>query len=46
MNNYVRQGFGECYYTDGSIYKGYWKNDQRNGQGSITYFDGNKYEGE
>ena len=33
-------------YSDGSVYEGEWKNDERDGIGILYESDGSKYEGE
>ena len=35
-----RNGFGEMYWTDGSIYKGEWKKGIQHGRGVMTMPDG------
>ena len=37
----VRTGYGVFTGSDGSTYKGYWKNDMKNGHGKKTFADGN-----
>ena len=32
-------------YSDGTIYDGFWKQNQREGQGKITHTNGDVYEG-
>ena len=39
-------GYGEMHYEDGSIYKGLWKNDQRNGKGKLNYSNVDYYIGD
>ena len=42
----MRHGEGVMNYADGSIYKGSWKNDQREGQGSFKWGnEGAQYDG-
>ena len=41
----MRHGRGKQYWTDGSIYEGYWKNDKANGMGRLIHADGDIYEG-
>ena len=36
---------GEYHYSDGDVYKGQWKNGERNGQGTMIYNDGTKETG-
>jgi hypothetical protein len=36
----MKEGYGECTYEDGSIYKGQWKNGRFNGQGMHLLPDG------
>ncbi|MCM1531311.1 MAG: hypothetical protein NC048_05275 [Bacteroides sp.] len=33
------------YYPNGDTYKGYWKNDKRDGEGVMIWSDGSRYEG-
>ncbi|HDP76349.1 MAG TPA: MORN repeat-containing protein [Bacteroidales bacterium] len=37
-------GYGECYYSDGKVYKGYWKKGKKHGKGVlvIPIANGNK----
>ena len=32
-------------YATGAAYEGQWKEDKANGQGTLTYSNGDKYEG-
>ena len=41
-----RHGKGKQLWPDGSIYEGYWSNDQANGYGRLIHKDGDVYEGE
>ena len=34
-----------CYYGNGDVYNGEWKNSKKNGKGIIVYKSGNKYDG-
>ena len=45
MNN-LRHGEGAFLHTDGSIYKGCFRLDKKSGPGTLTFLDGNCYEGE
>lgn len=42
--NGIREGYGECKYDDGSVYKGEWLNNKRNGYGieqsGSMYYEG------
>lgn len=40
-----RKGFGECRFTDGSVYIGTWADDYQNGEGKCWYPDGSTYTG-
>ncbi len=42
----LRDGYGECYFSDGSAYKGQWKKGKQDGHGKIITRDGNEIEGE
>ena len=33
-------------WSNGFVYKGFWKDDVRHGIGEMIYADGNKYNGE
>ena len=33
-------------YKDGSVYDGYWKDDKRDGDGTMTYLSGHVYKGQ
>ena len=33
-------GYGEMYWTDGSVYKGEWKKGIQNGRGVMSFPDG------
>lgn len=35
-----KDGYGECTYEDGSIYKGQWKQNRFNGEGMLLLPDG------
>jgi len=41
-----RHGRGVQIWSDGSIYEGYWRNDQANICGRLIHADGDAYEGE
>ena len=41
-----REGFGKYYMADGSIYKGFFKNNKMEGRGRIVNINGFIYEGE
>jgi hypothetical protein len=41
----MRHGAGKQYWTDGSFYEGYWKNNMANGKGRLIHADGDVYEG-
>ena len=43
---HLRHGKGVCYYNNGDVYEGEWKNDLREGKGKMYYSNGNVYEGE
>ena len=38
----MRHGFGEMYWVDGYIYKGYWKKGIQDGLGIMIFSDGSK----
>ena len=41
--NYVKdqkKGYGEMYWKDGSIYRGYWDNGVQDGLGIMIFADG------
>ena len=42
----MRHGKGIQYWTDGSMYEGYWKDDQAFSKGRLIHADGDVYEGE
>ena len=42
----VKEGYGEHSFSDGSTYKGMWKNDKFNGKGIMRWEDGSTYDGE
>ena len=44
--NAVRHGKGKQIWPDGSIYEGYWRDDQVEGYGRLIHADGDYYEGE
>ena len=44
LKNYLRDGKGK-YISSLEIYEGYWKEDQKDGDGSVVYKDGTKYKG-
>ena len=46
MNEHKKLGDGFYIYSDGSRYKGEWKNNKHHGYGTIIYPDGSKYVGE
>ena len=47
IRNDKREGTGIYYWNTGEKYEGQWKNDKRNGQGTLYDKDGNvKLEGE
>lgn len=35
-----RNGYGEFYYSDGSVYRGEWRNDLKDGTGEMVYATG------
>jgi hypothetical protein len=37
---------GIMQYSNGDVYEGQWKNDDRTGYGKLNYVSGNKYEGQ
>ncbi len=37
--NNVRNGYGTCYFEDGSVYEGEWIDDMREGWGKMSYGD-------
>ena len=43
--NDMRHGKGIQYWKDGSMYEGYWKDDQAFGKGRLIHADGDVYEG-
>ena len=43
--NGVIHGYGELYYSDGSMYLGQWYNEKKHGQGKMIYLDGKIYTG-
>lgn len=40
-----REGYGEMYFTDGTIYKGNWQRGLQTGKAMIIFPDGNSKEG-
>lgn len=42
----IRHGFGKLYYSNRSIYEGFWKNDKKHGNGVFMWKDGSKYCGQ
>jgi hypothetical protein len=40
INKDKRHGYGEMYWTDGSIYKGEWINGIQHGKGTMSLTDG------
>ena len=47
VNTRVRHGQGCCVYQDGRVYKGAWKNDQKNGTGTMEWkTSGGRWTGE
>ena len=38
-------GFGKLWHTDKTLYEGQFKNDMKEGQGTITFPSGKKYVG-
>ena len=46
MKNEMRDGFGVCYYRNGSVYKGMWVNDKREGLGIYKGENGEVLQGE
>jgi hypothetical protein len=45
IENQKANGYGIGIYESGSIYKGYWKDNQRHGKGIFTWKDGERYDG-
>jgi hypothetical protein len=45
ISNDLRNGYGEMYWTDGSIYKGNWVNGIQHGYGKMIFIDGTMNEG-
>jgi hypothetical protein len=41
----MKEGYGECTYEDGSVYKGQWKNGRFNGHGMHIMPDGRMTQG-
>ena len=41
-----KEGYGEYEWSNGSVYKGYWKDNKLCGKGVYYYTDGKKYVGE
>ncbi len=39
-------GKGICYFMEGTVYKGDWKDNAVHGQGVCCFSDGNRYDGE
>ena len=46
LSNYIKDGFGEMKYKDGSYYKGEFKNNKKEGKGFLKYKNGEEYDGE
>lgn len=46
IKNDLREGFGLCYYKNGSVYKGTWTNDRREGLGIYVNSSGEIIQGE
>jgi hypothetical protein len=44
--NLKANGYGIGVYESGSVYKGYWKDNLRQGKGIFTWVDGERYEGD
>lgn len=43
----MQEGYGEETWTDGSIYKGFYRRGKKHGKGGVfTWVDGTKYEGD
>jgi hypothetical protein len=42
----IRSKIGAHIWKDGSIYEGYWRNNQANGKGRMVHADGDYYIGE
>lgn len=42
---YDDNGPATMFYSNGDIYKGYWKNDKRDGEGVMIWNDGSRYDG-
>lgn len=38
--NDVKEGEGTYHYSDGAIFKGFWKNDKIEGFGTLTFANG------
>ena len=42
----VRHGYGVQYWTDGDHYEGHWNNNEKEGQGTFWFGNGDVYKGE
>ena len=40
-----RDGYGKFFYSNGTIYEGYWKNDKKEGFGILFFQDRTKISG-
>lgn len=40
------EGLGVYLYKNGSVYKGEFRNDDKNGYGELLYYNGDQYRGE
>ena len=40
------EGFGKCFYTDGSLYIGAWLNNLRHGNGTHRFANNDVYKGQ
>ena len=45
LKNYLREGKGK-YESSSEKYDGYWKEDQKDGDGSVVFIDGTTYKGQ
>jgi hypothetical protein len=42
----LRHGKGRCFFSNGEVYEGDWKNDKRSGNGTLRDQNGEIYNGE